>query len=67
MGWWIFGGVVVAIVIGMLALDWITAGRAGRRLSGIRGRSEVESGKLNWGMVQQQFRQAARRRGDQSS
>ena len=32
MGMWVFGGVVVAVVLGLLALDWVMAGRVSRRI-----------------------------------
>jgi hypothetical protein len=32
MGMWLFGGVVVAVVLGLLALDWVMAGRVSRRI-----------------------------------
>ena len=30
---WIFGGVVVAVVVGLLALDWVMAGRGRARIA----------------------------------
>jgi hypothetical protein len=32
MGMWVFGGVVAAVVLGLLALDWLMAGRVSRRI-----------------------------------
>jgi hypothetical protein len=32
VGNWVFGGVVVAVVVGLLALDWVMAGRVSRRI-----------------------------------
>ncbi len=29
---WIFGGVVAAVVVGLLVLDWVMAGRVSRRV-----------------------------------
>jgi hypothetical protein len=42
VGKWIFGGVILAVVGGLLVLDWVMAGRVSRRL-GRRPREDSQA------------------------
>jgi hypothetical protein len=58
VGGWIFGGAAVAIVMALLALDWFTAGRAGRRVRGLPGRRRIKSSSVDYNVLQAELRRA---------
>jgi hypothetical protein len=56
MGGWIFGGVVVAIVLALLTLDWFMAGLTGRRLRRLGGKPRVKSSTVDYNLLQAALR-----------
>jgi hypothetical protein len=53
VGGWIFlGSVVVVVIVGLLALDWFTAGRVGRRL----GRKPPTLSRADYDVMQAELR-----------
>ena len=59
VGNWVFGGVVLAVIAGLLALDWVMAGRVSRRL-----RRKPPSASIN---ADYEITPALLRRGDNKS
>ena len=55
---WIFAGAVVAVVVGLLALDWFMAGRAGGRLRALRGKPRITSSQVDYAVLQAEIRRA---------
>ncbi len=57
MGGWIFGGVVVTVVVVLLVLDWLLAGRVSRRL----GRGPRTSSSAGYDVMQAELRRSESR------
>jgi hypothetical protein len=61
VGGWIFGGAAAAVVIALLTLDWLMAGRTGRRLRALGGKPRIKSSTVDYNMLQAGLRRADNR------
>lgn len=59
---WIFGGAVVAVGLGLLALDWFMAGRVGGRMRALRGKPRIKSSEVDYAVLQAELRRAESQR-----
>lgn len=58
MSGWIVGGGLVAVLVGLLSLDWFMAGRVGRRLRRHGSKPHVGASGADLGLLQAELRRA---------